>query len=353
MARLTKAASAAKKREQCRDRRPKIAGVYLRTVTETTETYNVTVGGKSKRLNVSVTLSNAAFMDEVQKVQELLKPKVEGKPFSFYVDEYIADRRLREKTARNFRLYLNGYGFDNAENRRLACELRDGAFATSTKRVRIKAVRALFSYINKNHNDIRLDDPTKGMETPDGEPRSRIPTQDEIAMLLYKTDCERYAPDSLFVRLLLDTGCRCSTVLRIRPCDLDSQNRLSLYNVKMGRKYKYPQLIDDPDTLRFWALTCVARNPTEPLFDEAFHKRLQARMRRWFGKDADGQTLSPHSLRHLRATTLARKGCPIKLAALLLDASPAVIMRTYQNLSQEDIDEAMSAYKTERPAENA
>lgn len=347
MARLSKAASAAKKRENVRDRRPRIPGVYLRTVTETTETYNITVGERSKRLNVPVTLGNAAFLDEVQKVQESLRPKAEGLPFSFYVDEYIKNHKLRPQTAENFRRYLAGYGFDNAENRRRACDLRDGSLAISTKRVRIKAVRAFFTHTSKLYPDLKLTDPTVGMDTPDGKPRSRIPTQDEIAMLLYKTDAERYVLDSLFVRLILDTGARCSTILCVRPCDLDEQNRLSLFNVKMGRKYEYPQLIEDPDTLRYWREATVARDPSKPLFDESCQKRLQARMNRWFGRDADGCTLSPHSLRHLKATTLARKGCPIKLAALLLDASPTVLMKTYQNFSQDDIDSACRDYKND------
>ena len=117
----------------------------------------------------------------------------------------------------------------------------------------------------------------------------------------------------------------------------------------MSRKYKYPQLIEDRDTLMYWAKTCSGKGRTDYIFDSTFRRRLQGRMLRWFGRDAENQTLSPHSLRHLKATTLARKGCPLKLASLLLDASPAVLLRTYQNLKQEDIDSASIQYKVDRP----
>jgi integrase len=237
-------------------------------------------------------------------------------------------------------LYLDGYGYDDDENLRLCRALRDSDYKTSTKRVRIKAIRGVFRYI-REELEVPVKDPTKGMETPEGEPRSRIPTHDELMTLLLRIDHERFDPDSLFVRLLIATGARCSTILHLRPCDMGADHRLSLYNVKCGRKYKYPQLITDAETLKLWDSVCKGRNPNEQIFDSASANRLGARMRRWFGRDADGQTISAHSLRHLKATELARKGCPIKLAALVLDASPAVIMRTYQNLSQEDVDNVM------------
>lgn len=354
MARLSKTKSAEKKREICRSKRPKIAGVYLREVTETSEVYNITVRvdgkNKSKRLTIPTTMSNPAFRDAIERVQKELKPvSMDGRlEFGDIVEEYIANRRLRDRTAQNLRLYVKGYGWDDIKNRELAIALRDGNLKTSTKRIRIKAIRSIFRYI-RVEKSIEVADPTSGMKTPDGEPRSRIPTQDELAMLLHKTDCERYAPDSLYVRLLLDTGARCSTLEKLRPCDLDADNRLSLYNAKMSRKYKYPQLIEDKDTLMYWAKTCSGKGRTDYIFDHTFRRRLQGRMLRWFGRDAENQTLSPHSLRHLKATTLARKGCPLKLASLLLDASPAVLLRTYQNLKQEDIDSASIQYKVDRP----
>ena len=62
-----------------------------------------------------------------------------------------------------------------------------------------------------------------------------------------------------------------------------------------------------------------------------------------FGKDSNGETISPHSFRHLKCTQLARDGVHVSMAAKILDASPQVLLRTYTSITQDDIDAMYSA----------
>ena len=62
-------------------------------------------------------------------------------------------------------------------------------------------------------------------------------------------------------------------------------------------------------------------------------------MRALFGRDANGETLSVHSLRRSYATRLARGGIPVAVAAKLLDDSPAIMVKTYISVQQDEVDQ--------------
>lgn len=322
-------------------------GVYLRSIKDGIGVYDITVNGKSKRVQLPIAMTNVEFASAIQKAKEELSITVkdEKKPFSELIETYIENKNIRATTAPKIRLYLRGYGYDESENCRLVRDLINGSLSQSTKRVRFKAIRAFFTYINENYN-VHVKNPTQGKDVPkDGSPRSRIPTDAEISDLLVSLERTGRHKDVLFCRLLLHTGARCSTIEKLRPCDMDSEWRLSLYNVKMDRRYSVKLPINDNVIRALWGMCTCGLSPDATIFDKEARNRLRDRMRRMFGKDSNGETISPHSFRHLKCTQLARDGVHVSMAAKILDASPQVLLRTYTSITQDDIDAMYSASK--------
>lgn len=340
MARPTKRDQAKTARKRARDQ-VKEKGVYVRQVTDDTVVYDVSVTCDGKRKTKRVVVSSSAPQKEKLEAIEAARKELSEAakesarvPFSDHVEHYIRHSQMKASTAIQIRRYLAGFGYDAKENVRLFEDLRDSDYKPSTKRVRIKAIRTFFTTA-KREGWIDLPDPTNGFHPKEGKPRTRIPTDAEITTLLLRTQ-EKH--DALFLRLLIDTGARCSTLLALRPCDMDDDWRLSLYNVKMDRKYRVKFPITGQTTRVLWKSITEYMKPDAKIFEQVHCNRLKHRMRHWFGKDADGQTISPHSFRHRMATMLSADKQPVGLIAELLDASPAVLVRTYTNFGQADVD---------------
>lgn len=340
MARPSNEERARAARKRARDQ-VKEKGVYVRQVTDTEIVYDVTVSEDGKRKTKRVVVpSSATQKDKLGAIEaarkELLETaKESGRvPFSEHIEHYIRHSQMKESTAVQIRRYLAGFGYDAKENVRLFEQLRDSDYKPSTKRVRIKAIRTFFTTA-KREGWLDMPDPTNGFKAKEGKPRTRIPTETEITTLLMRT---REKHDALFLRLLIDTGARCSTLLALRPCDMDESWRLALYNVKMDRKYRIKFPITGQTTRVLWKSVTECMKPDAKIFGQVHCNRLKHRMRSWFGKDADGQTISPHSFRHRMATMLSADKQPVGLIAELLDASPAVLVRTYTNFGQADVD---------------
>ncbi len=324
-------------------------GVYLRSIKDGVGTYDITVDGKSKRIQLPIAVSNVEFANAVKAVQDELKTVVTeaSRPdFSELVETYIEKRHVRATTAPKIRLYLKGFGYDDRENSRLVRELINGGLSQSTKRMRFKAIRSIFTYA-RDTLGVKIADPTHGENVPkEGAPRSRIPTDAEISALLVALEKTGNHKDVLFCRLLIHTGARCSTIEKLRPCDMDAEWRLSLYNVKCDRRYSVKLPVNDAVIQALWGMCTFGLSPDAEIFDKTSRRRLGNRMRRMFGKDCNGETISCHSFRHLRCTQLARDGVHVSMAAKILDASPQVLLRTYTTITQADIDALYSKQKT-------
>lgn len=97
-------------------------GVYLRSIKDGIGTYDITVEGKSKRIQLPIAVSNVEFANAIKAVQDELKTVVTeaSRPdFSELVETYIENRNIRATTADKIRMYLKGYGYDDRENVRL------------------------------------------------------------------------------------------------------------------------------------------------------------------------------------------------------------------------------------------
>lgn len=349
MGRLKKEVAARNRRCETRCKRPKIKGVYLRCAEGDNEVYDVSVvqdgERRSKRLTLTKDTTNLDFVKAVESLQHSIKAEIEDreKPdFETLVSRYCLERGLAHNSILMMRASLKGFGFDDKANRLAVEGIVSGSFTDGTKKTKLKAIKGFYEWL-KSSCKIQVAQPVEGFKIPRQIPRQRIPTPDEIERLCEYIGHKGTALDRLFLKLLIATGARCSTIEAVRVCDMDGEWKIGLYNVKLGRRYAIRIPIADTATRELWTACTAGMMETEPLFDHTYGERLRKRMARLFHADSYGETLSPHSFRHLKATRLANAGIPVKTASAILDCSPTVLVSVYTTVQQADVDAAVSA----------
>lgn len=328
-------------------------GAYLRAIVGDEERWDVTVegvDGKKRVRHVSVprSASNDLYRELIERARaEIAVAETAecGDGLERWIQLYIEERGLAENTCKTLRCACRGFSLDPEENRKKVVELKSSGFKPSALRTKLKHVKAIFAFMASK--GVKVEQPVEG-KIKDGAPRSRVPTEEEIDILLRAVDASGSETDRLYVRLLMATGARTSTVEAIRPCDMDSQWGLQLYNVKCSRKYGILHRIMDGETQRLWQIVTATVPHDQPIFNHCHHDRLLRRMHVLFGRDANGETLSVHSLRRAYATRLARGGVPVAMAARLLDDSPQIMLRHYVTVQQGEID-ALYGLRPETP----
>jgi hypothetical protein len=178
--------------------------------------------------------------------------------------------------------------------------------------------------------------------------RTRTATDQELAEILAyarKTDPEH----RLFILLLVYTGARGSTILALTPDSLDADQKLHMFNVKAKKRYDFPIQITNRDLLDTWKT--VAKRGV--LWLRKWHEvTFSAWLRRHFGKDASGEYLSAHSMRHTFATRALQSGVPLEIVSKLLDhASVSTTLSIYAKFSTEQIDNAVKCTVETIPGE--
>lgn len=328
-------------------------GAYLRALVGDEERWDVTVegvDGKKRVRHVSVprSASNDLYRELIERARaEIAVAETAecGDGLERWIQLYIEERGLADNTSKTLRCACRGFSLDPEANRRKVVEMKAAGFKPSALRTKLKHIKAIFSFMASK--GVKIEQPVEG-KIKDGAPRSRVPTEEEIDILLRAVDASGSETDRLYVRLLMATGARTSTVEAVRPCDMDSDWGLSLYNVKLRRRYGILHRVLDAETQRLWTV-CTATAPRDQaIFTHRHHDRLLRRMHILFGRDANGETLSVHSLRRAYATRLARGGVPVAMAARLLDDSPQIMLRHYVTVQQGEID-ALYGLRPETP----
>ena len=328
-------------------KRPKEKGVYARTLEGDAVVFEVAYvceDGKKRvrRIKVGVKESNLAYLEAIKAARSEMEMEArkakesKGAGVIGYIEEYATAKNLKPATVEKYRFALVGFGLDDAQNRSKVREIMESDLKDGAKETKLKCVAAFFKWLGCKLPSVK--NPVEGQKIPHGGVRTRIPSEAELETLIELTDQRGKTSDSLFLRLLIHTGARCSTIQALRPCDLGADHRLSLYNTKKSRKYGVRIPLTDPYTLELWEQVTQGLDRSTPIFNDQHHDRLKSRMRRAFPKDANGETLSPHSLRHLKATQMSREGVPPRLAAALLDVDPKIMLAVYTTVTQDDVD---------------
>lgn len=279
------------------------------------------------------------FFRKVNDARQELRRRCECKDFSEYVEAYISMNQLADWTAKEYRRQLKGFSFDDKKNTKLVNEILKSKLRPYTMKVYIGRVNTFFKWLIMRGEPVK--NPTCNIVIKAQIPR-RTRTLDDAEMsallsYLRKRDMEY----RLFGLLLINTGARASTIGQLTPNSLDSDSRLHLYNVKSKKRYDYELPLKNEEVLSLWQ--DVGKDGVlwhKPW--KLYHFRLTNWMRQQFGKDANGEHLSVHSIRHTFATNAIRNGVPLEVVSKLLDhSSPAITLQVYAKFSQEQIDDAV------------
>ncbi len=335
---------------------PKVRGLYKKKTANGTRYVlhgSKKDGGKTIDFFVTVPISDrdsvATFYEKVQAAREELNAKINPpKTIAYYIEQYAMKRSLSQGSIWQYNHALKGFTLDVDEDDRLVAEIlaRTDIKDTSKKRM-IGIINTFFKYLVQI--GVVKRNPAAGIRVGRWQRRTRLPTNEEIEKILLFTDTNGNDEDALFLRLLLATGARCSTLEIVRIGDMSDDGHLSLYNVKASHAYDRAILITDPVIRSLWATVAGERDPSEPLFghgEDALRvsRRLRNRMLRMFEPDLDGQRISPHSFRHLFGCRLLERGASIDTVATLLDhQSSSITYQYYAKQSQQKVDEAVEA----------
>ena len=183
-----------------------------------------------------------------------------------------------------------------------------------------------------------MNDPTIGVtiKCPIGH-RARVITDEELQRLFAAF---RNIEHQLVVRLAFFTGARISTIYALTPDSLQG-NRIYYQNVKCKKQYDYSIPVTDKDTIELYKIVGRKGFMWSTTIN-SMKSCIDRRMETLFGKDAKGEHLSIHSLRHSFATRAIQRGVPPEIVAKMLDHSSINTTLTfYAKHSQQQIDDAM------------
>lgn len=270
--------------------------------------------------------------------------------FERLVESYILRRGFSRSYATTVRRVLRGFGEDDRLNRAAMDYIISASTSMGTKRLYVQIVNAFYEWLKAY--EPCLQNPALDVRVRYRSiPRSRIPTQVEIEKILrwarrYERRTGRDAV--LFVKILLETGARVSSVLTIRCGDLNG-GRVRLFNVKIGKPYDVAIPLSE-ELIDLWERSSKGRRPEDILIRDGrkIFVALGAQMRR-MGRDTSGQLISPHSFRHLVATRMLQAGVPLDVVSKILDhSSVAITLKVYAKHSQAQIDAAFDALRDKK-----
>lgn len=298
--------------------------------------------GKSHSITVKILDNDPVdvFYRKIAESRRELRSKTQNKNFEAYMKEYFVVKQLSENTKLLYRRCLSGFSFDDRQNKKCVHELLAKDLKASSLRVYVSKIDTFFTWLIKRGEQIRNPVCDVTIKTK-LQPRRRIITDDEMQRLLKYARKHKDKSYTLFILLLIETGARVSTIIALHPNDLSEDGRIHLVNVKARKDYDYTLRIESEEIKTLWRqrLDNGKLWNTKP---ERYWKRLVQFMRHTFGRDENGELLSPHSLRHSFASRALQNGASIELVSKLLDhASPTTTLRVYARFSQEQIDEGM------------
>ena len=295
--------------------------------------------GRSRSITVKILDNDPidVFYRKVNDARLELRRKDREKSFEEYFRDFAIINQVSENTIVSYRLALKGMTLNPKTNREVVREIIDSDKKASTKSLYITQINRFFEWLIRH--DVPIKNPALDVrirEIP--QPRTRIATQSEIDTIIRYAG--RHEPEyRLFVLLIVHTGARLSSIEQLQANDL-IDGRLNLFNVKAKKRYEYKIPISS-ELVGLW--NEVSQDGVLWHDDpDVYRKRMQRWMYRHFDKDANGERLSPHSLRHTFATRAVQNGVSVDVVSKLLDHSSAnVTLKVYARFSQSQIDDAV------------
>lgn len=277
--------------------------------------------------------------------EEVIKPR-DKKQFPEYVQEYLEMKHYAPKGAQRFKTIIKDFSLNEYTNDSAAAKVLNSNLNKATIALKAKAVNAFYRWLRDAH-DIKTRPPFKYIPKAANPPRRRTATDGEINATITEIKRRNDGDLLLFTLLLINYGVRVSTAFACTAHTLQSDG-YHFYNQKCRREYKYtiPAVSPETDEL-FRQHAQSGRIWRDGTTLPALTKRLTKILRK-FGKDENGENLSPHSLRHTAATRALQNGVPPELVAQLLDhSSPTITLNVYARYANTQLQNAakLATYK--------
>ena len=298
--------------------------------------------GKSHSITVKILDNDPidVFYRKIAEARRELRFKTQNKDFQAYMKEYFVVKQLSARTRGLYNRCLNGFSFDDKNNKKRTREILAMDVKPSTLKVYVSDINAFFTWLISRGEQVKNPVCDVCIKTK-FQPRKRTLTDSEMDILISYAMSREDKAYTLFILLLIETGARISTIMSLKLNDLSNDGKIHLINVKSNKDYDYNLRIQNEEIMSLWK----HRVKSGRLWNEHPQKyayRLKAWMYLQFGVDENGERLSPHSLRHTFASRAIQNGVPIEVICKLLDhASPSTTLRVYARFSQEQIDDGM------------
>lgn len=300
------------------------------------------ISGKIKNITVKISDNDTIeeFFRKVSEARDNLRRRESIRSFDSWLDEYITIGQITKNTEKSIRLTMRGFCLDNEHNRESVKRILTSGLKSSTIRLRIGQINAFFVWLCQKVPNIKNPAVDIKLRRTDC-PRHRTATDDELNELIARVRSRNDDEYILFLLLLIHTGARVSSIMYLKANDMDCDNRLRLYNVKAKKQYDYQIPVANEELISLWRRITADgilwhKDPT------TYFHRLKTLMNRMFDRNADGERLSVHSLRHTFATKAVRSGIPVEIVSKLLDHSSInMTLSVYARFSQSQIDDAI------------
>ena len=260
-----------------------------------------------------------------------------SKSMSTWIEEYIVLRRLKPKTAIEYRRILRRYSLNNDANHKQFMQT-----VTSHRNLCqiARTVNAFFRWLIEIGVPVR--NPAALIKLPKASTRKRCLSHRDVQQL-YREILNENSELQLLTHLLCETGARISSILSLKVNDL-KKDGLHLFNVKCGHAYPHAVPIS-PQTKQLW--DSVVTNKKGAVFSGSgagIKRRLRVILDRLFNQDPSAERIVIHSLRHTAATLALQAGVPLEIVGRMLDhININTTYQIYARPSQRQIQHAFHA----------
>ncbi|OOF83344.1 site-specific tyrosine recombinase XerD [Rodentibacter ratti] len=275
-----------------------------------------------------------------------------------FLNEYWIEKGLSENTVQSYRLDLTAL-CDWLEKNNLSLETLDavdlqgflgerveqGYKATSTARM-LSAMRKLFQYLYREK--YRTDDPTAILSSP--KLPGRLPkylSEQQVSDLLNTPDVDipLELRDKAMLELLYATGLRVTELVSltienmsvqqgvVRVIGKGNKERIvpmgeeAAYWIRQFMLYGRPVLLNGQSSDIVFPSQRAQQMTRQTFWHRVKHYAILA--------DIDGDTLSPHVLRHAFATHLVNHGADLRVVQMLLGHSDLSTTQIYTHVAKE------------------
>jgi len=200
-----------------------------------------------------------------------------------------------------------------------------------TKNLRLSATRSFLSYKNLKGDEIYFSDFLKGFRDRNGNKVMSLPAAEQLQCFLAPTGDTL---SDIIIRLMYVTGLRIAEALSLKPSQVSERFTV---NGKGGR----PRLVfADTKTI---SMVREYENTLKPNSTKLFpitSRQIQRKFVERSKKCNITPHITPHTLRHLFATTMLEKGTDIRTIQRLLGHASILTTQRYTQVSDTLLEQA-------------